>query len=441
MLASRVRRTLLVGLALIAGAVGGVRAQNAVVYGTVYDSIMDEPLADAAVFLWDSPYRGVTDSAGRYRIEGVPAGDYSLLFFHARLGEMGASVGPRPIRLESTDSLRVDLGTPSTFTLVSSECLMEPASDGTGVIAGWVGDGSSGMGLPGAQVTLSWDVEGATNPERLHLRTNSNGWYLTCDAPATKPILIASRFMDRQGRLREVNVVEDQSAEAGFLLYELEPTQLAGRLLDAASALPVTEAVVWLRGTSFRALTDKNGRFQMKDVPPGDYMLISDHLAYGTKMDTLVVPSGQSVSLEMMIDTRAIDIAPLTVTVDATSISERAMGGIHVTPDAIAKVRQVARDAADLLRSQHIPGVIVRRRDDGSLCVGFSTGQVRMMFNSGCVPMMVFLNGARASNTDMVLNLPPDAVDRMVIYKPIEAGNLFGLGAGNGVLMIYTKGN
>ena len=440
MLASRVRRALLVGLALMAGAVGGIRAQSAVVYGTVYDSIMDAPLANAAVFLWDSPYRAVTDSAGGYRIEGFPAGDYSLLFFHERLGEMGASVGPHPIRLAPTDRLRVDLGTPSTFTLVSSECLLEPGSPGTGVIAGRVDDGSSGMGLPGAQVTLSWDVEGEPNPERLHLRTNSNGWYLTCDAPATMPISIATRFMDRQGRLWEVSVVDNQSSEAGFLLYELEPTQLFGRLLDAASGVPVTEAVVWLRGTSFRALTDNNGRFQMKDVPPGDYMLISDHLAYGTKMDTLAVPSGQTLSLEMMIDTRAIDIAPLTVIVDATSISERAMGGIKITAAAITKVRQVARDAADLMRSQHIPDVIVRRRDDGSLCVGFSTGQVRMMFNSGCVPMMVFLNDARAS-TDLALNLPPDAVDRMVVYKPIEAGLLFGLGGGNGVFMIYTKGN
>ena len=33
------------------------------------------------------------------------------------------------------------------------------------------------------------------------------------------------------------------------------------------------------------------------------------------------------------------------------------------------------------------------------------------------------------------------AIERMVVYKPIEAGNLFGLGGGNGVWMIYTRGN
>ncbi len=31
--------------------------------------------------------------------------------------------------------------------------------------------------------------------------------------------------------------------------------------------------------------------------------------------------------------------------------------------------------------------------------------------------------------------------DRMVIYRPVEASSLFGLGGGSGVLEIYTKGN
>jgi hypothetical protein len=33
------------------------------------------------------------------------------------------------------------------------------------------------------------------------------------------------------------------------------------------------------------------------------------------------------------------------------------------------------------------------------------------------------------------------ATDRMVIYRPVEASSLFGLGGASGVLAIYTKGN
>ena len=77
------------------------------------------------------------------------------------------------------------------------------------------------------------------------------------------------------------------------------------------------------------------------------------------------------------------------------------------------------------------------------MCVGYSSGQVRMLNNvsGGCVPMMIFINGAKASNSTLALQLPPDAIDRMVVYRPVEAGALFGSDAANGVLMIYTKGN
>jgi hypothetical protein len=168
-------------------------------------------------------------------------------------------------------------------------------------------------------------------------------------------------------------------------------------------------------------------------------MMFAQHIAYGTKTDTLEVPSGQTISVEMRVDTRAIELAPITVTVEGQPLPERSMGGHTISRVEIDKIRSRVRDAADILRAQHIPGLIVRRRNDGSLCVGIMPGQVRMMFRSGCVPMVVFVNNVRTTSVEMALQLPPEAIDRMVIYRPVEAGNLFGLGSGNGVLAIFTR--
>jgi hypothetical protein len=170
-------------------------------------------------------------------------------------------------------------------------------------------------------------------------------------------------------------------------------------------------------------------------------MLLAEHIAYGRKMDTLRVPDGVRLDVEMMLDTRAIPIAPLTVTVrDYRPISAGMAGGIVITREQIDRVRQASRDASDVIRSLHVPGVLVRHQSNGTICVGYSTGQVKMN-QTGCVEMMIYVNDVRATDPDLALRLPPDAIERMVIYKPIEAGNLFGLGGGNGVWMIYTRGN
>ena len=138
-------------------------------------------------------------------------------------------------------------------------------------------------------------------------------------------------------------------------------------------------------------------------------------------------------------DARAIELDPLTVTVESVPLTRRAMGGFTVNREQIEKVSSRARDAADVLQALHLPGVIVRRRGDGTLCVGYQPGQVRMMFNSGCVSMEIYINDIHATSAEMALHIPPDAVERIVLFRPIEAGNLFPINTANGVMVIYTR--
>jgi hypothetical protein len=421
---------------------GAVAAQTAVVTGSVYDSIDGEPLVDAAVFLWETPYQATTDESGHFRIEGVPPGDYSILFFHTRLGEMGISPGPRPI-IVSADGreTEIDLAIPSMRTVISSQCLFEQRAPGTGILTGWVRDGASDVRLGGTTIVLSWEPRGAKRAEQLELQTGLEGWYHTCEAPAGVPLLGSVSFFGREAPRREFIVPENGFAEASFSVEPNRGSTVGGRLVDAVTGEAVEAAEVWLRGTNEHRLTDRRGGFSLEEVPAGQYMLMAEHFEYGTKMDTLDVPSGQRLSVEMRLDTRPIPIAPLTVEVEGFEpLSVRMAGGVVISKEQIDDVRQRARDAADIMRSLHLPGVFVRQMSDGTLCIGSTAGQVRM-FDNGCAPMVIFINDVRATSPELALRLPPESIERMVFYKPVEAGNLFGLGGGNGVWLIYTRGN
>ena len=409
------------------------------VRGVVFDSTLGGPLPDAAVFLWGTPYRADSDAEGRFTIEGVPPGQYTLLFFHSRLGELGISPGPRPVNVRAGEVAEAELGTPSWFTVVVSQCLLEERPPGTGAVAGWVGDGDSGMGMPNAKVSLAWPVAGSRELRRRELETDAMGWYRLCDAPADTPMMAAVRFLNLQGLRREVSVSAGGAAQATFLLWDVRPAKVSGTVHDATSGLGVEGVEVWLRGTSLRSLTGKDGAFRFGDVPPGTYTLLAEHLQYGASQDTLVVPSGRTLDVDLRVSTRAIELDPLTVVVEAVPLTQRSMGGYTVTREEIEKLGARPRDAADVLQALNLPGVIVRRRADGSVCGGYGPGQARLMSFGSCVSMEIYINDVHATSADMALHIPPEAVERIVLFRPVEAGSLFPINAANGVMVIYTR--
>jgi hypothetical protein len=439
-------RLLVVGTILAFWPGSAARAQDTTsvrlaggVQGVVFDSTLGEPLPDAAVYLWGTSHRAVSDSTGRYAIEGVPPGEYSVVFYHTRLAELGVSTGSRRLRVAAGTTARMDLGTPSWFTLTVNQCLLEPHAPGTGVVAGWVGDGDSGMGIPNAKVTLSWGAAGSAAHTSREIDTDGNGWYRLCDAPTGTPIAATARFLTLQGLRREVVAEGGGAVQASFLLWELRPGRVSGTVHDAASGQGVEGAEIRLRGTRLRAITGKDGAFRFGEIPPGEYTLLLDHLAYGSHLDTLVVPSGRTIAVDLRLDTRAIGLSPLTIVVEAVPLTQRSRGGLTITREQIERLGSRARDAAEVIQALNLPGVTVRRRADGSLCVGYAPGQASMMSFGGCVSMEVYINDVHAVSADMALHVPPEAVERIVLFRPVEAGNLFPINAANGVIVIYTR--
>jgi hypothetical protein len=84
-----------------------------VVAGVVFDSTRAAPLAGATVSLVGTPYTARTDSAGDFRMAGVPAGRYEVAFTHPRADSVGRRVAAVPVQVGASGESRVSLAIPA----------------------------------------------------------------------------------------------------------------------------------------------------------------------------------------------------------------------------------------------------------------------------------------------------------------------------------------
>lgn len=71
----------------------------------------------------------------------------------------------------------------------------------------------------------------------------------------------------------------------------LAQTTVNGRVIDENSE-PVIGANVYVRGIKKGAATNEKGRFEIKDVPIGEYEVVVTYIGYATETQNLVVPEG-----------------------------------------------------------------------------------------------------------------------------------------------------
>lgn len=194
------------------------RIGGGVVEGIVHDSATDGLLANALVFLSGTPFSAVADSAGRYRIHGVPAGPYSIGFTHPLLEELGVPRPLEPVRLTDHAILQQDFAAPSMAGMLRALCPGEPEEATTGLLYGFVNHGETGEPLAGVEVRASWRgpplfTSGTrTNADVDRWRTvttDSDGRYTLCWLPTTRELRVRvdTRDVDRRDVRLEMTAV------------------------------------------------------------------------------------------------------------------------------------------------------------------------------------------------------------------------------------------
>ena len=409
------------------------------VHGFVYDSVAGAPMAGVDVVIWNTTLRTRTNGDGWFSFDAVPVGSQELVVVSDALLSLGVSAGSRTVRVTEGQRVETELASPSPFTILRNLCLLDGGDPESALVVGRVDFRDLGSGVGGITVGLGWvDDNGTTR--RIESVSDDMGWYRFCSVPRGISAGVIASYGDHRS---ERQAVDTNASPAAWLPLTLAPRasgSVSGSVQDHDRGWPIEDAEVSLLGSAFETQTNSQGDFRLTNVPVGEYMISIRHIAYGERRTPVSVTVDHTATMEVPMSLEAIELDPIVV--EAESIADLdgvIAGGRMIDAEAVEAVRHRATDVADLLRMQRLRDIIVRRDANGEVCVGVTTGQVRMMYKQECTPMVVYVDNARVAVPSAVLSMHPDGIDRMVVYRPLEAGSLFGLGAGNGVLMIYTK--
>lgn len=179
--------------------------------GVVRDSLR-AGLAGATVFAEGTGIESVTDAEGRFALDGLEPGLYSVGFTHPYLEAFAYTPESREVRVpaEVTTPMRISFSAPSAEGVARSICRdverPEPPVEAgrrvpvNGILVGRV-TGPDGTPLPGALVRIvSTHYDLASSEGRVNLRsghtgvlvkTNASGYYRACWVPEDTPLDVA----------------------------------------------------------------------------------------------------------------------------------------------------------------------------------------------------------------------------------------------------------
>ncbi len=416
--------------------------------GLVYDSTRSTPLADANVAVVGTSAMTESDEEGRFRLEDVPVGEHTVMFFHPRLGTLGVSGTGQTVVVAAGSVVEAYLSVPSRETILAGWCSIEEGVGDTS-IGGYVTDVVTGVPLPGARVTAFAQHSGllARRSRVAETRTGDSGEFRLCNLDGSLDLSVTAFFGTSETDHTEIARTGPQILDMNIRIAD--PVSIAGTVLDHATRAPLEGARVQLLGTRFDMLTDSAGKFGFAGVPPGKQVIRTDQLGYASRTDSLTAFSREALGLEILLATDAIVLDPLVITGRRgdpiyTTPGTRFSGLTEAQVDSI--LPRVA-DLASLVRASQMPGLSVRnvwvpdsfgmlreglcieiqRRRGGGMPNACNMVEVRI--NDGPVPQPMFF----------LKDLNPTDIRWYQIITPLEAGFLYGDRGANGVLLLYTQ--
>ena len=133
---------------------------------------------------------------------------------------------------------------------------------------------------------------------------------------------------------------------------------IRGRVTEAGGTVPLAAVQVVVTGTRQGAITDQDGRYVVRGVPPGSVLLRVVRLGYQPVTRTVTVTAGGEVVADLSLE-RAVKTLDAVVTTATGEQSRKSYGNVVATLKADSLAEKAAATNVNELLQGRIAGVQV----------------------------------------------------------------------------------
>ena len=286
--------------------------------GTIVDSTTGKGVAHARVSVSGTTLQATADSLGRFTIAGAPSGEQMLAIHTPSLDSLNAGYSAQVTVTGGTTDVAVRV--PSALQIAASACVGLGYGAG-GILLGKLRvEGDSTAPLSGT-VSADWGARqssAAATPgdsRWVSATADTRGRFALCGVPLDTVLTLKALTDRASGQAGNVRVpASARFARTEIVLRKEVATTgiLAGIVTDSAN-VPVGGVEVSLPDVSKTTLTNEQGAFALRDVPPGAQRVLVRRVGYGPVEAQVAIEAGRTVERRIRL-VRATSLDSVVVT-------------------------------------------------------------------------------------------------------------------------------
>ncbi len=228
---------------------------------------------------------------------------------------------------------------------------------------------------------------------------------------------------------RQVGLVKRRDARA-------QVGAIVGRVTDAKTQTALAGATVVVQGTSHSATTGGDGRYRIADVAPGMYTVRARYIGYAPGTASVTVSADQAATADLALEKSAQQLNEVVTTGTVVPTEVKALP----TPVSVItgeEINEKRYQRLDQIFRGDMPGAIAWNQGPYDF---YSTVSVRGASTLYATPgIKTFIDGIEVAEPTLIATIDPNSVERIEVIRGPQASTLYGAGALNGVMQIFTK--